>query len=208
VVQRYPELAETAGCLRELERLLQKAAGDAQPKNLMSLDDDLLAQRADVWRKMAPDHAICDLYPQDPALRDALWQSAQDNAANDSASLRLTGEVWHIRYLGEKGDYPARGNQCIAWLAKLLAVPNRVLTVGDLRGDQEDKLLADARLRDEPETDREGIAAIKRRLQEIADITTETGGSESLMEEEADLLDRVKRVPAWACGPACARLKP
>ena len=64
-------------------------------------------------------------------------------------------------------------------------------------GDPEGKLAADATLGAEPETDREGIAAIKRRLQEIADVTAGTGGSESLQEEAATLLGRLKE-SSWA----------
>ena len=103
-------------------------------------------------------------------------------------SIRLVGKVWHLRYGAERGDYPKKGNKSIEWLAKLLAVPNRLLTVGDLRGDPEGRLAADARLRGESETDLEGAKAIKNRLDEIESITCETGGSEALENEKAKLL--------------------
>jgi hypothetical protein len=105
--------------------------------------------------------------------------------------LRLVGEVWRIRYRGEEGDYPAKGNQCLAWLAKLLTAPKRSLTIAELRGDPENKLAADAMLGAERETDWEGIAAIKLRIQEIEDISDATGGSETLQEEKAHLLGRL-----------------
>jgi hypothetical protein len=85
--------------------------------------------------------------------------------------------------------------QSIGWLAKLLAAPNRQLTVGDLRGDPEGKLAADARLGAVPEMDRQAAEEVRRRLQEIEDITDKTGGSASLDEEKATLLDQLQR---WA----------
>jgi hypothetical protein len=123
-----------------------------------------------------------------------MLQAGQPAAEN---RIQREGDVWHLRYQDESGDYPVKGNQSIGWLAKLLAAPNRALTVADLRGDPEGKLAADAMLGAEPETDREGTAAIKRRLQEIADITAETGGSDSLHEEEAQLLGHLKEA-TWA----------
>lgn len=101
-------------------------------------------------------------------------------------------EVWHLRYGTETGEYPKKGNLCIEWLAKLLAAPNRSLTVADLRGDPEGKLAADGMLRGECETDREGVNIIKYRLEEIEDMTAATGGSEAMENEKADLLRQLQ----------------
>jgi hypothetical protein len=106
--------------------------------------------------------------------------------------IQREGGIWHLRFQGESGDYPVKGNKAIGWLAKLIAAPNRHLTVADLRGDAEGKLAGDAMLGTDVEMDREGITAIKRRLQEIADIIEETGGSETLEDERVRLLDQLK----------------
>lgn len=106
--------------------------------------------------------------------------------------IHLHTEVWHIRYEGESGTYPATGNMSIGWIAKLIAAPNRSLTVADVRGDPEGKLAADARMCGERETDHQGVTSILKRLQEIDDISAETGGCESLEEERIDLLERLK----------------
>jgi hypothetical protein len=116
---------------------------------------------------------------------------------SDGPSIRCINKTWHIRYRTEAGDFPASRTQCIAWLAKLLAAPNRMLTLADLRGDPEGKLAADALLGAEPETDREGAKAIRRRLQEIDEITDETGISVSLEEEKAQLLASMKDGCWW-----------
>jgi hypothetical protein len=66
------------------------------------------------------------------------------------------------------------------------------LTVADLRGDPEGKLTADALLSGLSETDREGVKGIKKRLGEIEEIISHMGGSETLENEQADLLRRVQ----------------
>ena len=103
-------------------------------------------------------------------------------------SIRLVGDVWQLGYSTENGQYPKQGNQCIKWLAKLLAAPNRSFTIAELRGDPEGKLAADALLRGDLESDRDGVKAIKNRLEAIEAITEETGGSETLENEKANLL--------------------
>jgi hypothetical protein len=104
----------------------------------------------------------------------------------------LVGEVWRIRYRVELGDYPARGSLCIAWLVKLLAAPNRQLSVPEMRGDPEGKLTADAMIGGEREADGATLIAIKQRLDEINDITAGSGGSEELEEEKSELLERLE----------------
>ena len=105
--------------------------------------------------------------------------------------LRRVGEVWHIGYRGERGEYPAKGNQCVAWLAKLLAAPDRSLTVATLRGDPEGKLAADAMLGSDHEADPDSIKAIKHRLEDIEETTADGGGSAALDEETHQLLDKL-----------------
>jgi hypothetical protein len=113
-------------------------------------------------------------------------------AGKSECSVRLIGEVWHLRYCGEAGDYPDKGNKCIAWLAKLLTAPKRSLTVAAIRGDPEGKLAVDAMIGTEREADSGALGVIKKRLEEIDDITGETGGSERLEEERAELLGKLK----------------
>jgi hypothetical protein len=131
--------------------------------------------------------------------QDALTTTTTPAAAHthrpegqSECSARLIGECWHVRYRGEKGDYPTRGNQCIAWLVKLLAAPNRQLSVAEVRGDPEGKLAADAMIGNEREGDGASVIAIKKRLDEINDITAGSGGSEKLDEEKAELLERLE----------------
>jgi hypothetical protein len=142
-----------------------------------------------------------DVFTSSAAAIDLLLQinigaatSVRSEVTNDLVenSLQLDGEVWHFRYQAETGDYPKQRNQCIGWLAKLLAAPNRPLSVAGLRGDPEGRLAADGFLGNEQETDREGIKVIKDRLEEIEDIAGETGWSESLENEKAELLARLK----------------
>jgi hypothetical protein len=107
-------------------------------------------------------------------------------------SLRRVGEVWHLRYQGENADFPVKGNQFLGWLAKLLAKPGHAWTVAELRGDPEGKLKADALLGGERAKDKEGLQKIHERIQEIDEITGETGGSEGLEDERAKLLRQVE----------------
>jgi hypothetical protein len=123
---------------------------------------------------------------------EAAGAAPADDTVNEN-SMKLVGEVWTIQYGNEPGMYTDRGNQCIGWLAKLLARPNRSLTVAELRGDPEGQLKADAQMGSERETDEDGIRSIRARLQEIEEIAAETGGgSESLDAEKATLLRQVE----------------
>jgi hypothetical protein len=110
----------------------------------------------------------------------------------EGPSLRKVGNIWQVRYQGEAGDYPVKGHTALGLLARLLARPDRLLTVAELRGDPEGTLAADARLRGERETDPEGIAFIRRRLADIEETRAATGGNERLDSEEADLLARLE----------------
>jgi hypothetical protein len=122
-------------------------------------------------------------------LRDWLERPQQKVADPDQEnSIRLVGEVWHLRYFREKADFPVRGNKFLDWLARLLEKPNHAWTVAELLGDPDDKLKADALLGGERVMDEKGLRAIRKRIEEIDDITQETGGSEQLENEKAKLL--------------------
>jgi len=116
----------------------------------------------------------------------------QESLVVTDCRFQLEGEMWHLRYLGECGRFPAKGNKSISMIAKLVASPNRQLTVAELRGDPGGRLTCDASLGSELEVDRKGLITIKERLQEIDDITEEVGGSERIENERADLLHRLK----------------
>jgi hypothetical protein len=103
-------------------------------------------------------------------------------------SIRLVGEVWHLHWQDEAGEYPQKGNQCVGWLKELLLHPRRFLTAADLVGDPEGKLAGDAKLGSECATDDAGIQAIRRRLEDIEAIVATTGGSDFLEVERAKLL--------------------
>jgi hypothetical protein len=127
-----------------------------------------------------------------PELLGKLRATESDPGDDSGMSLRRVGKVWHVRYQSEKADFPVAGNKFLGWLAKLLAKPDRSLTVAELLGDPDGKLAADALLGGEPVTDQEGIRAIRERLEEIDEITKETGGSEKLENEKEALLRQFK----------------
>jgi hypothetical protein len=124
--------------------------------------------------------------------RNAAEEIPVQQAVPGAYSIRLSGEVWHIRYDQEIGAFPKKGSQALGWIAKLLAAPGCSFTVADLLGDPEGKLAADALLMGECETDPEGVEAIKTRLAEIEEIAAETGGSEAMDNEKSDLLRRLQ----------------
>jgi hypothetical protein len=115
---------------------------------------------------------------------------------DDEYQAKRDGDVWRFRYQSESASYPVQGNQCIAWLVKLLAAPNRVLTVAQLPGDAEGRIAADASIGSDLETDREGLAAIKSRIDEIDEIASATGSTDALEADRAQLLALLQRMPA------------
>jgi hypothetical protein len=131
-------------------------------------------------------------------------QELPSDRPDSEYQLRLVGKVWHVRYLGEEGDYPAEDNQALGWLAKLLAASKRLLTMAELRGDPEGKLTADAMLGSEREADRTAINAIKRQLEDIDEVANTAGWSAELEKQKADLLDRLKTA-AKALNPTLKR---
>jgi hypothetical protein len=108
-------------------------------------------------------------------------------------SLRRVGEVWHLRFQGENADFPVRGNRFLGWLAKLLAKPDHAWTVGELNGDPDGKVKADALLGGEYEKDKEALRKIRERIEDIDAMIEETGGSEKLEEDRAELLRHLER---------------
>jgi CheY-like chemotaxis protein len=108
-------------------------------------------------------------------------------------SIRLHGDIWHLRFQGESADYPRKGNQSLAWVHKLLAAPSKLFTVAELQGDPDGKLAADAAFGAERQTDAAAVKCIKDRLEEIDEISARTGGSESLEEEKAALLSQFQQ---------------
>jgi hypothetical protein len=106
--------------------------------------------------------------------------------------IRRNGKTWHLQYQHESYEDSVQGNQCIGWLAKLLAVPNRLLAVADLRVDPDRKIAADATLGADAEIDREGIAAIRQRLEDIEESAPKTGLTEAQEHEKEELLNQLK----------------
>jgi hypothetical protein len=107
-------------------------------------------------------------------------------------SIHLVGEVWHLHYDAESGEYPQKGNMCIGWLAKLVAAPHKSLGIPELRGDPDGTLSGDASLGSDMEIDAEGIKAIKREIDDIDETAAATGGSEDSANKKADLLHQLK----------------
>ena len=145
------------------------------------------------WVNVGIDRASAEQAPTKflphPVREESAAQPAEPKPQN---SIRLVGEVWHLLFGIEKVDCPKQGNQSLEWLAKLLSTPNRFLSIADLRGDPDGKLAGDAALNGEQITDPEGVSFIKKRLGEIEDLAEETGGSETLDNEKAELLRQLR----------------
>jgi hypothetical protein len=116
-----------------------------------------------------------------------------DTASDLPASLRRVGKIWHLRYHGEKADFPVDGNKFLGWLAKLLRKPDYAWTVAELLGDPEAKLKADASLSRERVTDAEGLKTIWKEIQDIDAMIEETGSTEALEDKKAELLKHVEQ---------------
>jgi hypothetical protein len=111
-------------------------------------------------------------------------------------SLRRVGQVWHMCYHDEQADFPVKGNQFLGWLAKLLAQPNKNLTVAELWGDPKGKITADARLGGERAKDKESLQKIWSEIQDIDAIAEEKGWTDGLTEQKNRLLKEVARCSA------------
>jgi hypothetical protein len=139
--------------------------------------------------------AVASALPQPPEPHASATASANlvPTAGNESVySIRRVGEVWHLRYSGERGDYPVNGNRALAWLATILAAPNRRLTVANVLGDSEDKLAAAALLGEQSILDDPTLKEIHDELDNIDAITADTGGSEELEKRKDGLLAELK----------------
>jgi hypothetical protein len=168
--------------------------------------DTLVQTAADLYNAPARDRLPHPYALRLDAALPAVSQQADDWEADERAKrrdaptpeaagmyLRRVGDVWHLRFQDESGDFPVRGNKFIGWLAKLLAMPGHAWTVAELYGDPEGKLAADASLGGQAAKDTEALQAIQKRIDDIDAITQETGGSEELEDERARLLRQVKR---------------
>src|SRR5262249_36352936 len=133
----------------------------------------------------------CELRAQVPTtvnhdperIKQILGESVADRQQENS--IRRNGDYWHLSYDGESGDYPHI--QSLDWLHKLLAAPNKLIPVAELRVDPDSKIAASDRLSSPALADDLAIKAIKDRLEDIAEIENITGGSVSLETEKAHL---------------------
>ena len=107
----------------------------------------------------------------------------------DENSIRLVGDFWEIRFGSGRGQYKRK---CIGWLRNILSHPHRTLTVPQVMGDPDGKLSGDAALTGETEMDQKTIQDVKLRLEEIDEIIKDTGGSETNLAEQADLLSKLQ----------------
>lgn len=106
----------------------------------------------------------------------------------------LVGDVWHIVFGTEHGEYTKSGNKAIGWLVKILAAPNRQFTVGDLMGDPDRTIAADALLGTMPAGTREDLRSLKDALDDLDERARITGPSEILEEQRDALLREVARL--------------
>jgi hypothetical protein len=133
-----------------------------------------------------------DLLADISALQGGSQPAPASHEADQARNIiRLVGEVWQLRYQGEEGNYPVKGNQAAGWLAKLLTSPGRLLTVADLRGDPEGKLAADSLLGSDPKMDKAAFQEIWKEYQDIQARIEEFG---STAEEDARLEAVLARV--------------
>jgi CheY-like chemotaxis protein len=123
----------------------------------------------------------------DPARIKQILRETE-GAEGPENSIRLQAEVWHLRFHGESGDYPRMRYQSLDWLHKLLAAPNKLFTVAELRGDPDGRLAADARMGVEQQTDAAGLKQIMNRMEEIEEIAKMAGWSERWEDQYTVLL--------------------
>jgi hypothetical protein len=132
--------------------------------------------------------------PATPGARGRALQSGTSVAPTTvpELTIRLVGEVWHLRFHTERGDYPAPRNKCLGWLAKLLSKPHHRWTVAELYGDSDDKLAADALIVGEAVMDQEALRRIKNRIEDIDQYIDDGLSTETLETEKEDLLKQLK----------------
>jgi hypothetical protein len=177
--------------------------GDSDITN-SELDDKQVVILQDVWKLCLPQRwhdtcgdrrsrAIIDLKNWLPKLDLAPHTNNEIEERQAENFICREGQEWEIGYGNELGRFPERGNKCLQWLCKILSNPNRSLTVAEVLGDPQGTLAGDARLRSDRETDTPGMQQIRKRLAEIEDIRSETGGSASLDTEQAELLSHLEQ---------------
>jgi hypothetical protein len=107
-------------------------------------------------------------------------------------SLRRVGEVWHLRYLGEKANFAVKDCRFLGWLAKLLARPDHDWTMAELHGDPEGKLRADGLLGGMSAQTVEALHEIHKRITDIDHLQSQGLGTEALEKEKDELLEQVR----------------
>jgi hypothetical protein len=65
----------------------------------------------------------------------ALKAGAKSPAQRANHLFELVGRMWHLRYGKEEGDFPKFRFKGMAFVAKLLASPNRLISAFDLEGN-------------------------------------------------------------------------
>jgi hypothetical protein len=106
--------------------------------------------------------------------------------------IRRNGDVWLLRCDRESGMFSVRGNKCLATLATVLVKPNYAFAIGELLGDPESKLDADGRHVPDDETDRNGLIAVRRELDDV-EALIEVSPTEQLYERKQRALNRIDR---------------
>jgi hypothetical protein len=197
--QVAPWLIGLTRARKELLKQLGKQTVDSEVEDAItrfaSLLDECLPDLEDLATLLITAKAMREKHQEPAGMTKVTPAQAPPVLAGQTPenSIKLVGEYWDIRYGHNNGLFAQRSNTILPQLRKLLSSPNRSPTVAELLGDPEGTLAADAQLRGECTTDPEGIQFIRRRLQEIAEIRKETGGSQALDDEEAELTSGMKK---------------
>jgi ActR/RegA family two-component response regulator len=123
------------------------------------------------------DWELCGQISNDPTKIPERFPGTEGGHPQEN-SIRLRGEIWHLRYQGESGDFPKI--QALRYLQKLLAAPNKLFTVADLYIDPEGKVEAASRMIDDRQVDDEGIKLIRKELDDVEEMGNTTGWTEAL----------------------------
>jgi hypothetical protein len=126
--------------------------------------------------------------------------------ASAGNSIHKSGQIWRITYKAESGEYAANGNKYLQYLAKVLTQPNRLISIAQLVEDPQGMLAAEGRFRADKETDAEGLAALKRELDDL-DSLVEQGATDELAERRVDVVARIERAARGRMAPGSALRK-
>jgi hypothetical protein len=99
--------------------------------------------------------------------------------------IKCKGDIWVMHFDGEEGSFPAKGNQFVGWLHKLLVHPRRSFTTSDLRRDPDRLIAVDSLLGAGHLNDRPAVRDIWNRIEDIREIAKTMG--ELTTEQEAEL---------------------